>query len=241
MIPGFVIVGSSPKTVVVTVKGPSLTPLGVDNALADPTLRLVRSSDQATIATSDNWGDAPNKQALIDSGFAPGNDLEPAILANLPQGAYTAIVSGVNGTTGVGLVEVYEVDRPEVPLINISTRGWVGTGGDVMIGGFVILGDGPQTVVIAVRGPTLSQFGIPNALANPQFTLVRSSDGVAIATIDNWGDAPNKQDLIDSGFAPGNALEPALLATLSPGGYTVIVSGVANSGGIALLEVYALD
>jgi hypothetical protein len=241
MIPGFVIIGTSPKSVVVTVKGPSLTALGVPGALADPTLQLVRSSDQTTIATNDNWGDAPNKQALVDSGFAPGNPLEPAILANLPQGAYTAIVSGANGTTGVGLVEVYEVDRPDVPLANISTRGWVGAGGDVMIGGFVILGDGPQTVAIAVKGPSLGQFGIQNALAYPQFTLVRSSDQVAIASNDNWGDAPNKQDLFNSGFAPGNPLEPALLVTLGPGAYTVIVSGVANSGGVALLEIYALD
>src|SRR6185503_10932897 len=114
----------------------------------------------------------PNAAQIAASGFAPSNPLEAAIVATLSPGAYTAIVSGAGGTTGTGMFEVYEVDRPDVPMVNMSTRGRVGTGGDVMIGGLVVRGNGPQTVVIRARGPSLTQYGIPNALADPSLTLV---------------------------------------------------------------------
>src|SRR5204863_4005392 len=117
--------------------GPSLVNFGINNYLPNPQLQLVRSSDQVTLASNDDWGSAPNIGSLIASGFAPSHGLESAILIALSPGAYTAIVSGVGGVTGVGLVEVYEVDRPDVNMINISTRGKVLTGFDVMIGGFV--------------------------------------------------------------------------------------------------------
>jgi hypothetical protein len=159
MIGGFVISGSVSKTVVIRAIGPSLANFGVAGALANPQLQLVRQSDQVVIASNDDWGTAANAATLQASGFAPSNPLESAIYATLSPGAYTAIVSGVGNTSGVGLVEVYEVDHPEVELINISTRGKVLTGFDVMIGGFVILGNGPQTVVIRAIGPSLANFG----------------------------------------------------------------------------------
>jgi len=238
MIGGFIIGGSSSKTVVVRARGPSLIPFGITNALANPTLQLVRSSDQVTIATNDDWQNASNASAITASGFAPSNSLESAILMTLPPGGYTAIVSGVGGGTGVGIVEVFEVDHPEIPLANISTRGQVLTGNDVMIGGFVVQGSGPQTVVVRARGPSLVPFGITNALANPMLQLVRSSDQVTIATNDDWQNASNASAITASGFAPSNSLESAILITLNPGAYTVIVTGVGGGTGVGIIEVF---
>jgi len=238
MIAGFVIDGTANKTVVLTGKGPSLTQFGIPNALANPTLTLVRQSDQAVIATNDDWGSAANAAQLQASGFAPSNSLESALLVSLAPGAYTAILSGVGGGTGVGLAEAYEVDHPERELINISTRGFAGTGTEVMIGGFIIQGSGPQTVVITGKGPSLVAFGIANPLANPTLTLVRSSDHAVIATNDDWGSASNASQIQSSGFAPSNSLESAILITLQPGAYTAIMSGAANGTGVGLVEVY---
>jgi len=240
MIGGFVISGSSPKTVVVRAIGPSLANFGVAGSLSDPTLQLVRSSDQSVIATNDDWGSTPNLQQLLASGFAPSHGKESALYITLAPGAYTAIVSGVGGVTGVGLVEVYEVDHFEVPLINISTRGQVSTGFDVMIGGFVVQGSGPQNVIIRAIGPSLANFGVSGALANPTMSLVRMSDNATIATNDDWGSAANAGQISSSGFAPSNALESAILISLQPGAYTAVVSGVNNGSGVGLVEVYTL-
>ena len=239
MIGGFVVSGGADKTVVIRARGPSLVPFGITNALANPVLQLVRSSDQATIATNDNWGSAANAGAVTASGFAPSDPLEAAILVTLPPGAYTAIVTGAGGSTGVGIVEVFEVDRPEAPLANISTRGQVLTGNDVMIGGFVINGADPQTVVVRARGPSLVPFGIPNALANPVLQLVRSSDQATIAINDDWQAATNAADLQASGFAPSSNQEAAILITLDPGAYTAIVTGAGGTTGVAIVEVFA--
>jgi predicted outer membrane lipoprotein len=238
MIGGFVIGGSVNKTVAIVATGPSLTAFGIANALANPTLQLVRSADQTVIATNDNWGTAANAAQLQAAGFAPSHALESAILVSLAPGAYTAIVSGVGGGTGVGIVAVYEVDHPEVPLTNISTRGQVLTGNDVMIGGFVIQGTGPQQVAIVATGPSLTAFGIANALANPTLQLVRSADQTVVATNDNWGTAANAAQLQAAGFAPSNALESAILVTLAPGAYTAIVSGVGGGTGVGIIAVY---
>jgi photosystem II stability/assembly factor-like uncharacterized protein len=238
MIGGFVISGSTSKTVVIRATGPSLANYGVAGALANPTLQLVRSSDQTVIASNDDWGSASNASTIQASGFAPSNPYESAIYIQLAPGAYTAIVSGVGGGTGVGLVEVYEVDHPEVSLINISTRGKVLTGFDVMIGGFVVSGDGPQTLAVRAIGPSLTNYGVAGALANPQFQLVRSSDQTVITSNDDWGGASNAATLQASGFAPSNTYESAIYITLDPGAYTAIVSGVNNGTGVGLVEVY---
>jgi hypothetical protein len=224
--------------VVVRARGPSLAPFGL-NALANPMLQLVRSSDQSTVATNDDWGTASNAAAISASGFAPGHSLESAILVTLPPGAYTGIVTGVGGGTGVGIVEVFEVDRPDVPLANISTRAHVMTGDDVMIGGFVVQGTTPRTVVIRARGPSLAPFGIDNPLANPTLQLVRSSDQSTLATNDDWGTAANAAAIATSGFAPSDARESAILVTLPPGAYTAIVAGAGGTTGIAIVEVFS--
>jgi len=235
---GFVIGGASPKKVIVLAKGPSLTQFGINNALPNPIMQLVRITDGQTIAVNDDWGNAPNAGEIIQSGFAPSNSLESAVLMTLQPGGYTAIISGVNNSTGVGIVEVYEVDSPFAPLINISTRGRVGTDNDVMIGGFAITGSA-MTVVVTAKGPSLERFGIASPLPDPQLTLVRISDGAVIAFNDNWQTAPNAGELQSSGFAPSHPLESAVLITLNPGLYTAIVSGVNNTSGTGIVEVYA--
>jgi photosystem II stability/assembly factor-like uncharacterized protein len=237
MIGGFVIGGPSAKTVVVRARGPTLVPYGITNALANPTLRLVRSSDQATLAINDDWQSASNAADIAASGFAPSDALESAVLMTLAPGAYTAIVSGVGGGRGVGIVEVFEVDHPEVPLVNISTRGQVLTGDEVMIGGFVIQGNEPLTVVVRARGPTLVPYGITNALADPVLQLY--SGQTQIAQNDDWSTAANAAQVQSSGFAPSNSKESAILITLDPGAYTAIVRGAGGTTGVGIVEVFA--
>jgi hypothetical protein len=242
MIAGFIIGGAVAKTVVVNVAGPSLNQFGLAG-LPNPTLTLVRSSDQATLKINDDWQTQaiPADVAAIQaSGFQPNNAAEPAIIATLPPGAYTAIVEGVGGGTGVGLVGVFEVDHPEIPLVNISTRGQVLTGNDRMIAGFIVNGTGSQKVVVNVAGPSLNQFGLAG-LANPTLTLVRSSDQTVIATNDDWQTQTNPGDVAliqASGFQPNNAAEPAIIATLPPGAYTAIVQGVGGGTGVGLVGVF---
>ena len=238
MIGGFVVGGSTPKTVVLRARGPSLVAYGIYNALGNPHMRLVRSSDGATVAENNDWQAAANAAAVSASGFAPDHPLDAAILVTLPPGAYTAVVSGI-ASTGVAIFEVFELDHPEVPLANISTRGQVRTGNDAMIGGFVVTGNAPRTVVVRARGPSLVPFGVADALSNPMLQLVRSSDGAVITQNDDFGTAPNLAQLQATGFAPGNALESAILITLQPGAYTAIVTGVGGATGVGIVEVFA--
>ena len=239
LIGGFVIGGTASKTVVVTGVGPSLAAAGIANPLANPTLSLVRSADGVTLASNDDWNTAANAAQIQAAGFAPGNPRESAIMMTLPPGAYTTILSGVGGTTGTGIVAVYEVDHPEVPLTNISTRGLVGTANDVMIGGFVISGTTPQTVVITGTGPSLAAAGIANPLANPTLSLVRSSDGVTLASNDDWVSAPNAAQIQAAGLAPSSGNESAIMVTLNPGAYTTILSGAGGGTGVGIVAVYA--
>jgi hypothetical protein len=149
------------------------------------------------------------------------------------------VVSGVNNGVGVGIVEVFEIDGPQIPLANISTRGQVQTGNNVMIGGFVISGASPQQVLIRARGPSMIPAGVTNALADPTMTLVNQATGLVIGTNDNWGSASNASAISATGLAPTNAFESAILTTLDPGAYTVVVSGVNNGTGVGIVEVFA--
>jgi uncharacterized repeat protein (TIGR01451 family) len=245
MIAGFIVGGSSAKTVVINVAGPSLANYGVQGSLANPTLTLVRASDNTIVATNDDWqtqAHAGDAAAIQGTGFQPNNPLEPALIATLPPGAYTAIVSGVGNTTGVGLVGVFEVDHPEVPLVNISTRGSVLTDNDVMIAGIIVQGTGTKRVVINVAGPSLANYGITNPLANPMLTVVRASDNTTIATNDDWQTQTNPADVAAiqaTGFQPNHPQEPAVIANLPPGAYTVIVQGVNGGTGVGLVGVFA--
>jgi hypothetical protein len=233
LIGGFIIGGSTPKTVMVRASGPSLSSAGVTGVLQNPQLQLF--SGQTQIAFNDNWGSAANATEIQGSGLAPSNSLEPAILITLGPGAYTAIVTGVGGSTGIATVEVFEIDADSMPLVNISTRGQVLTGPNVLIGGFIIDGSGPRTVVVRARGPSLAAFGVTGVLQNPQLQLF--SGQTQIAYNDNWQDT-NPDAILASGFAPSNALESAIRITLPPGAYTAIVTGVGGGTGIGTVEVF---
>jgi hypothetical protein len=246
MIAGFVVGGSTAKKIVVNVAGPSLANYGITNALANPMLTIVRSSDNAVIATNNDWQvqASPGDVAAIQaSGFQPNHAQEPAVILTLQPGAYTAIVQGVGETTGVALAGVFEVDHPESPLVNISTRGKVLTGNDVMIAGFIIGGDAAKTVVVNVAGPNLANYGVANALADPTLTVVRASDNTVIANNDDWQTQAKPADVAAiqaTGFQPNNPKEPAAILTLQPGAYTVIVQGAGGTTGTGLVGVFAV-
>jgi hypothetical protein len=235
MIGGFVIGGSVPKTVLIRAVGPNLANYGVSGVLPNPTLQLF--SGQSPIAGNDNWVNATNASEIGATGLAPVNPLESAILSTLNPGAYTAIVAEAGGGTGVGIFEVYELDHPDIPLINISTRGQVQTGNNVMIGGFIIQGDTAKTVLIRAVGPNLANYGVTGVLADPKLEVY--SGQTIIASNDDWGTAANAAAITATGLAPVSPLESAILITLQPGAYTAIVSGVNGGTGVGIVEVFA--
>jgi len=236
LIGGFIVVGTEPKKVLLRAIGPSLTAFGVLNALADPIIELHEPGD--IVVTNDNWRDT-QEQDIMDTGIAPTDDLESAILATLDPGLYTAIVQGKNGGTGVGLVEVYDLDEAaDSELANISTRGFVDIDENVMIGGFIV-GNGVSTsVVVRAIGPSLSAVGVANPLLNPTLELV-DSGGTQLAFDDDWKDSPSQEAEIEAaGLAPVDDRESAIAADLTPGAYTAIVRGKDNTSGVGLMEVY---
>jgi hypothetical protein len=255
MIGGFVIQGTESKRVIIRAIGPELTQHGVPNALANPTLEL-HDGAGALIASNNNWATtiiggiitANQVQDIRSSGHAPSDGLESAIIADLPPGNYTAIVRGVNNMIGVALVEVYALSGNASSILgNISTRSFVQTGDDVMIGGFIVQGIEPKRVIIRAIGPELTQHGVPNVLANPTLEL-HDGTGALIASNDNWittiigGIITVNQvrDIQASGHAPRDGRESAIIADLPTGNYTAIVRGVNNMTGVALVEVYDL-
>lgn len=239
LIGGFIVTGSVAKKVIVRAIGPSLAGFGLSGVLADPILELHEPGN--VVVTNDNWQDDPSQASMISAtGLAPSNSAESAIVATLQPGAYTAIVSGKNGTSGVGLAEVYDLDTAaSSQLGNISGRGFVQIGDNVMIGGFIVGNNiGAARVVLRALGPSLSGSGLSSVLPDPILEL-HDSNGALIGLNDNWQDDPNQAALItDSGLAPTNNLESAILAGLAPGAYTAIVVGKNGGTGIGLVEVY---
>jgi len=237
-IAGFIITETASKQVVVRGLGPSLTQSGVSGVLADPMLQLVDGSGK-TIFINDNWKDL-QPTGIQATGLAPPNDLESAIRIALQPGNYTAILSGKNDTTGVGLVEVYDIEKSvSAELTNASTRGFVGTDQNVMICGFITAGGNGSTQVMARGlGPTLTQFGISGALADPKLTLV-DGNGTIVRSNNNWRDT-QQAEIQATGKAPPNDLEAAILTTVPAGNYTVILEGNGGGIGIAMVEVYKL-
>ncbi|HEV8419373.1 MAG TPA: NF038122 family metalloprotease [Candidatus Udaeobacter sp.] len=256
MIGGFIVQGSGPKRVIIRAIGPELTQFGIPDALANPRLELHNGSG-TLIGTNDDWqttiigGIITSNQVsdIQNSGHAPTAATESAIIADLQPGNYTAVVRGVNNTVGVALVEVYDLSSGESSSLgNISTRSFVQTGEHVMIGGFIIQGSGPKRVIIRAIGPELTQYGIPDALANPRLEL-HDGSGALLATNDDWqttiigGIITGNQvsDIQNSGHAPTAATESAIIADLPPGNYTAIQSGVNNTAGVGLVELYDLN
>ena len=251
VIGGFFVEGAPPKRVIIRAIGPDLTKYGIPNTLANPTLELYDGTG-ALIASNNNWVTtivggiitASQVHEIQTSGYAPGDPFDSAIIADLPAGNYTAIVRGVNNLTGVALVEVYDLNPEATSIIgDISTRGYVQTGDNVMIGGFTIPGTQPKGVILRAIGPELSKYGIPNPLADPTLELY-DSKGALIASNDNWQHtaidgiiaADQVRGILDSGLAPGDGNESVINATLVPGNYTAIVRGVNNTTGVALLS-----
>jgi hypothetical protein len=282
MIGGFIVDGTAPKRILIRSRGPSMAgaPFFVPGTLANPQVQLF--SGPTMIAQNDNWQDAPSCPGFVCEGAAeilntgldpctpnPGQSsspahcaLEAALLITLPPSPYTAIVSGPDSSTGLALVEVFEADASVVSeLSNISTRGFVQSGDGVMIGGLIIEGSSPATVLIRARGPSMSgaPFSVPGTLANPFLQLFSGQD--VIAQNDNWQDAPSCTSFVCGTAAqiaasrldpcqpnpgqtvspPSCTLESAILITLPPGAYTAIVSGVGNTTGVGLVEAFEMD
>ena len=238
---GFIVTGSSAKKVLLRAIGPSLPMAG---ALQDPVLEL-RSADGTTVI-NDDWKDSQESEIRATS-LPPPHDKESAIVAVVPPGAHTAIVREKSGGTGSGLVEVYDISavEPATPA-NISTRGHVGTGDDVMIGGFILRGPRASTVLLRAIGPSLASAGVPGALQDPTLELV-DPNGNSV-TNDNWklnaagaADPAQQSRIENTGAAPKDDHESALLVSLAAGPYTAIVRGKNNSTGVALIEAYNLE
>jgi uncharacterized protein (DUF1800 family) len=238
LIGGFIVYGTGQKKIALRAMGPSLP---LSGNLSDPILELHDASGR-TIISNDNWR-TTQQDAIIAAGLAPTNDLESVIITTISPGTYTAIVKGVNNVTGVGLVELYDLDPPGSParLANISTRGNVLTDDNVMIGGFIVSGDVSKKMIIRARGPSLFLNGvlIPGSLTDPSLEL-HDANGATLAQNDNWR-AGQEQEIEASTLAPTDDREPALIASLAQGNYTAIVRGANNTSGIALLEMYDLD
>ena len=231
LIGGIIVSGTTPKSVLIRAIGPSLP---LNGALADPVLELHDAN--TLLETNDNWIDSPNKQAIIDTTIPPTNDAESAIIRTLPaNAAYTAIVRGANNSAGIALVEVYDLDTTgDSRLANISTRGLVQTGDNVMIGGFIVAGPTAETVLIRALGPSLPLSG---TLADP--TLEVHDENGEVITNDNWRDT-QETEIMATGLAPTNDAEAAVLVTGTAGAYTAIVRGVGETSGIALVEAYEI-
>jgi len=240
LIGGLIVTGTTPKNVILRAIGPSLSNYGVFDALQDPTLELHDQSG-AIIASNDNWKDSQMAQ-IQAMGIPPADDRESAIVQTLAPGAYTAIVRGNNNTTGVALIEAYDLAPTSNSTFgNISTRGLVQTGENVMIGGFIVGGletnpTGSVRVLVHGIGPSLTQFGIADALQDPVLEI-HNSDGAIIAQNDNWRDT--QQTLIQgTGIPPSDDREAAILQALPPGNYTAVLYGKNSTSGVALVEVY---
>lgn len=238
MIGGFIITGSQTKTVIIRGIGPSLSSLGVAGALVNPVLELHGPGSFVTII-NDNWRDT-QEAAIEATGVAPSDDLESAIVATLAPGAYTAIVLGASNGTGVGLVEVYDLDQTvDSKLGNISTRGFVNTNDNVMIAGIIVIGSNPASVLVRAIGPTLTNFGVPNALQDPTLNL-HDGNGALLASNDDWR-TDQEAHILATIIAPTDDRESAIFRNLLPGAYTAIVRGSSNSTGVALVEAYQLS
>jgi hypothetical protein len=234
LIGGFIITGSASKTVVIRAIGPSLPLAG---ALADPTL-AVYDSTGALVAADDNWNS--DRAHVLNTGLAPKDEHEAVVVVSLPAGAYTAVVRGTGDTpTGIGLVELYDIDSNHSRMANIATRGLVDAGDNVMIGGFIVAGDQPTKIIVRGIGPSLAASGVANPLADPVLEL-HDGNGSLITENDDWRSL--QEDAIKAtGIPPSNEKESAIVATLSPGNYTAIVHGKDEQPGVGLVEIYNLD
>jgi hypothetical protein len=236
-IAGFIMNGGTSKKVLLRAIGPSLSSVGVTNPLQDPVLELHDSTGAVTV--NDNWRSSQETE-IQQTGLAPSDNRESAIIATLPPGNSTAVIKGSANGTGIGVVEVYDLQPAVGQLGNLSVRANIGTGDNILIAGLIIGAGEPRRTVFRGIGPELKSFGVPTALDDTTIEL-RDSNGVLIGANDNWKDAANASELSATGLAPTIDAESAVLVTLGPGHYTSIVRGANNSSGIGLAEAYKLD
>ena len=236
LIGGLVIQGTEAKTVLIRARGPALAEAGVDGALPDPNISFF--SGATLIDNNDDWPDHPNMN-LIPASLTPSNTQESVIVTTLAPGAYTAIVNGINNEEGIGLIEVFELsDTGETRLINIATRGFVGTSDSVLIAGLVIAGTGTQKVVIRAKGPSLTSLGVSGALLDPHVTLFLG--GSVIDSNNNWQEHSDA-DKIPKNLIPTEDAEAVVYKELSAGAYTAIVTGIGGTTGVAIVEVFEVE
>jgi sugar lactone lactonase YvrE len=249
LIPGLAITGGGAETLLIRADGPGLTQFSVPGVLAQPILSVFNSAG-TVIASNTGWGTSSNPALIASTAASVGafalaaGSADSALIVDLPAGTYTIQISGVGGTTGVALAEVYEVASSGTRLVNISTRTQVGTGGNIIISGFAIAGTGTAQLLVRGDGPSLTQFSVPGILAQPSLTLVNQTTGASITSNTGWG---NNADLVQVAsaaasvgafaFTPGSA-DSAVLVDLAPGSYSAEVSGVSGGTGVALVEVY---
>jgi len=238
LIGGFIVTGSEAKKVIILATGPSLAAFGISGVLADPVLELYQGN--TLLASNDNWK-VPAQAEIQATGLQPGNDLESALVRMLTPGAYTAVVRGTNGGTGIGTVQVYDLSQTsKSKLANISSRGFVqAADSGVMIAGFIIGGNGgaDSRVVVRALGPSLSAFGIAGAVADPTLEL-KNSNGTTLMSNDDWQQAQGAAEISSRGLAPSDTHESALVTSLPNGGYTAIVRGHNGGTGVGVVEVY---
>jgi hypothetical protein len=248
LIPGFVIAGDGIETLLIRADGPGLTQYGVPGVLAKPSLSVFDNSGKV-IASNTVWGNNVNPDqvaavtAAVGAFALPPGSADCALIVNLPAGAYTVQVSGSNGTTGVALAEIYEVSSNGTRLINISTRAQVDTGANIIIAGFVISGRGAEQLLVRGVGPGLTQFAVTAVLAQPSLSVFDNS-GRVIASNTAWGTSANPSQISSAAASVGafplasGSADSAQIVSLSPGAYTMQISGVNSATGVALAEVY---
>lgn len=235
-IDGFIVSGSASKKIIARALGPSLK---IKGSLKNPTLDLYDRNGRV-VASNDNWTSSPKKSQIQNSGLAPGDPRESAVLVTLSPGAYTAVVRGVNNTTGIALTEIYDLQSTNGSVLgNLSARAFVGTGDNVLIDGVIVVGANAKTILFRGLGPSLGKAGVNGALTNPKLELY-NRNGALIATNDDWKNAPNHSAIQKSGLAPSDDRESAIMISLSHGPYTLILRGAGGETGIALAESYRL-
>ena len=241
LIGGFIIQGSQPVQVVVRCLAGSLASFGVSNALFDSVIELYDVNNNL-IASNDDWFTSNDAQTICSYRRDPPNSIESALLVTLNPGSYTAIVKSYSdaqqaATSGVALFEVYDLRTSSSRLGNVSTRGQVGTGDNILIGGIIVGGNTSKPVVVRALGPTLTQFGVTGVLQNPYLEL-RNANGNLVEANNDWQQSPEAATISADGKAPPDAKESAMAPTLSPGNYTALVTGVGGTTGTGLIEVY---
>jgi hypothetical protein len=244
MIGGFIIRGNASKPVVVRGLGPSLVGSNIPaaNVLNDPVLEL-RGSDGTVILANNDWGSGPQKSQIEGTIYEPTDSREAVILATLAPGSYTAILSGVGQTTGVGLIEIYDNDSGlDSDLANISTRGFVQVGDEVMIGGFTLGGNNnPARIAVRALGPSLTGAGLSDLLADPTLELYNANGTIMISNDDWTDDVQSAAELTTHGLALPDMKESGIFTPVPPGQFTAIVAGKDGGIGIGLVEIYNLQ